>query len=168
MAAAAMMKMALAACLLLCALVVDDASAAVVQAQSSELFADSVCVNTHFRFAGTSYQTNHTRLVQLLVEAGIRNVRDDSGGVSGLLGANNIKVNFFLDDLRWHADNNISDIARQIADLKGYIRNGMLIDAVLGANEPNSMWPDRGVVRVAPTISPQCAVRVRVRACVRA
>jgi hypothetical protein len=139
----------LAACLLLCALVVDDTSAAVVQAQSSELFADSICVNTHFRFGGTSYQTNQTRLIQLLVEAGIRNVRDDSGGVSGLLGANNIKMNFFLDDLRWHADNNISDIARQIANLKGYIKSGMLIDAVLGANEPNGMWPGRGVVRVA-------------------
>jgi hypothetical protein len=38
---------------------------------------DSVCVNTHFRFSGTAWVTNRTRLIELLAESGVLNVSDD-------------------------------------------------------------------------------------------
>jgi hypothetical protein len=121
--------------------------ALVAQAQSAEVFADSVCINTHFRFTGTSYQTNQTQVVQLLVDAGILNVRDDSGGVAALLAA---KINFFLDGLPWNANSNITTAYQLIQTLKGFIDDGMLIDAVLGVNEPDGMWPAKNIVPAPP------------------
>jgi hypothetical protein len=125
-----------------------------VQAQSADVFADSVCVNTHFGYQGTAWFTNQTRLIQMIADAGIRNVRDEPDQTTGLqLAAKGIKLNFGRTELPWNTNSNINTTKQIVADLKAAINSGILADAILGANAPDNFWHQWGVVRLSPTRS---------------
>jgi hypothetical protein len=117
------------------------------KAQSADLFVDSVCVNTHFRFAGTAYTTNQTQLIQLLADAGIHNVRDDSPGVALQLAAKGIKMNYGVFELAWNTDSNINSTRQVVQKIKTAINDGLLVDAIMGINEPDGTWPQKNIVR---------------------
>jgi hypothetical protein len=123
------------------------AEALVQQAQSAEVFADSVCVNTHFGYAGTAWVTNGTRLIELIAEAGIRNIRESCDEVGLALAAKGIKMNYGIAELDWNTDSNIDTTRQIVAGIKEAISNGFLIDAILGVNEPDIMWSPKNIVR---------------------
>jgi hypothetical protein len=122
------------------ALVVGE-EAVVQKAVSSDLFVDSVCVNTHFRYASTAWTTNRTRLIELLVESGVPNVRDDSAAVAPLLAAHGIKMNYGVFEPPWNQDSNITTTCKAIQQTKDAINGGMLIDPIMVPNEPDCTGP---------------------------
>lgn len=124
-----------------------SAEALVQQAQSAEVFADSVCVNTHFGYAGTAWVTNGTLLIELIAEAGIRNIRESFDEVGLALAAKGIKMNYGIAELDWNTDSNIDTTRQIVAGIKEAINNGFLIDAILGVNEPDIMWSPKNIVR---------------------
>jgi hypothetical protein len=124
-----------------------SAEALVQQAQSAEVFADSVCVNTHFGYAGTAWVTNGTRLIELIAEAGIRNIRESFDEVGLALAAKGIKMNYGIAELDWNTDSNIDTTRQIVAGIKEAINNGFLIDAILGVNEPDIMSSPKNIVR---------------------
>jgi hypothetical protein len=126
---------------------VGDAHGAVEKAQSAEVFADSVCVNTHFGYIDSAWGTDRNQLIQLIADAGIRNIRDDNVDVSLLLAAKGIKMNYGWAEFDWFTDSDI-DVTRQfVAEVKQMINSGVLIDAILNVNEPDIMWEPKGIVR---------------------
>jgi hypothetical protein len=107
-----------------------------------------VCVNTHFRFRGTVWVTYRTQLIELLAESGVLNVRDDSADVAPLLAAHGIKMNYGVFELPWNQDSNITITSKVIQQMKDAINGGMLIDAIMGPNEPDGMWKPKSIVRL--------------------
>jgi hypothetical protein len=138
--------LALALCAVL--FVVVGADALVQKAQSAEEFADSVCVNTHFGYPESSWVANSTRLIELLAEAGIYNIRESNSEVGLELAARGIKMNYGLAELDWNRDSNISDTREFVREIKQVINDGFLIDAILNVNEPDLTWPSKNIVRV--------------------
>jgi len=116
---------------------------ALEQAQSANEFADSVCVNTHL--GATHYSQNLTFTRQLLLDAGVFNIRDHVPTADIFMAQMGIKTNFFLGPAS-NIYNNITSTQGLVSSLKGTIQGGMLCDAILGTNEPNIFWPRTNTV----------------------
>lgn len=55
-------------------------------------------------------------------------------------------MGYWGEGLNWDSDNNITNIVINGGNVKAAIAQGMLIDAFMGANEPNGYWPIDNIV----------------------
>lgn len=113
-------------------LLVSVSSAAPVTPRSTERFIDSIGVCTHWSYTDTAYGKRYPEVKQLLLESGIRHVRDHSHKRAVDLGKSGINSTLLA----------IAETAPddQLNLVKMLNSDGARIVAVEGPNEPDLFW----------------------------
>lgn len=107
------------------------------QAASADQFVESIGVCTHWNYTPTPYRQAYTQVRQLLVDSGIRHVRDGLTPRVQELG----QLGITTDVLVGPAMGTVTEIKEQI---KAINQSGPYIDAVEGPNEADLFWPKTG------------------------
>lgn len=110
------------------------------QAHSAAAFLDSIGVCTHWTYPDTPYGYAYPQVRKLLLELGVRHIRDGFSDRIAELGQAGVKTCLVVGPEASQKPDaeKVADIVKRI---KAFQDQGAQIDAVEGPNEPDLFWP---------------------------
>ena len=127
-----------------------EALAIPVTAKSADDFVESICVNTHWDYQDTPYQSNYDGVKQKLLELGIRHVRDGGSSSNAIarmkdLASVGIKTTYIMNPNNGVAPNTAYWVSNPAYYINDFVKNKVgtdAIDAVEISNEIDLNYND--------------------------